>query len=80
MQLPYMDAGVQFGKDGLGNLSCLPKIPMGGSSQADKCQNWLTIVSVPVRLETANFQQGDLYVVRYRAVRELLIDKWIAMI
>ena len=32
------------------------------------------------RLETANFQQGDLYVVRYRAVQELLRDKWIAMI
>ncbi|KAK9809391.1 hypothetical protein WJX73_001412 [Symbiochloris irregularis] len=30
-------------------------------------------------LETANFEAGDLYVVRYKAVQDLLKDKWISL-
>lgn len=32
------------------------------------------------RLDTADFQKGDLYIVRYRPVQQLLKDKWIALI
>ena len=32
------------------------------------------------RLDTAEFQKGDLYIVRYRPVQQLLRDKWIALI
>lgn len=31
-------------------------------------------------LETAQFEQGDLYVVRYKPIQDLLKDKWITMI
>ena len=32
------------------------------------------------RLETADFQKGDLYIVRYQPVQQLLKDNWIALI
>ena len=38
------------------------------------------LIMAVCRLDTAEFQKGDLYIVRYRPVQQLLRDKWIALI
>ena len=32
------------------------------------------------RMDSAEFEKGDLYIVRYQPVKDLLRDKWIAMV
>ena len=56
-----------------------------GTTGAPRCRVLLagagqTLKGKLRRLDTAEFQKGDLYIVRYKPVQELLRENWIALI